>query len=361
MPDSDHPRKRITMRDIAEACGVNHATVSRALQDSPLISAETRRKIREAADRLGYRPDPMVSALVKYRNSFIDRKSSVRMAILIGRYLKDHWQGLIRACREYADRLGYDFEEYYWDPAISGERHSEILRSRGVRGIILTSLTDSQAIECLELRWEYFSVVMVGRVIEEPRLNEVLSGTFQSVRLCLRKVYELGYKRPGLLVLDRLNARSSDRLRSSYVGFMSMMPESMRLDPLVIDETHKKETPERIRNWMETCRPDVVITFGFLRYLLYDMGFRFPENLGFVVLDLPNQDCTDRDYSGVLLMLREIADSAVKQLHNQITSGEMGVPNHPRSIQIDTVWNPGDTVRQVGPPVPMDVPAYLMR
>jgi DNA-binding LacI/PurR family transcriptional regulator len=55
-----------TMRDIAVAAGVSQSTVSRVLNDKPTrvpIAAETRTRVLEAAQRLGYRPNPLARGL----------------------------------------------------------------------------------------------------------------------------------------------------------------------------------------------------------------------------------------------------------------------------------------------------------
>ena len=44
----------VTIKDIAEETGLSPATVARALGDNGPARPETRRKVREAADRLGY-------------------------------------------------------------------------------------------------------------------------------------------------------------------------------------------------------------------------------------------------------------------------------------------------------------------
>lgn len=63
----DPARNRMaTMRDIAAASGVSRSTVSRVLNDAPTrvpIPAKTRERVHEAAQRLGYRPNPMARAL----------------------------------------------------------------------------------------------------------------------------------------------------------------------------------------------------------------------------------------------------------------------------------------------------------
>ena len=53
--DSEHERP--TLKTIAAATGLAVATVSRALKDAPDIGEETKRRVRETAARLGYRPN----------------------------------------------------------------------------------------------------------------------------------------------------------------------------------------------------------------------------------------------------------------------------------------------------------------
>ena len=49
--------RRPTLKTIAELCGLGVPTVSRALNDSPEIGAETKRRIRQIAEEIGYVPD----------------------------------------------------------------------------------------------------------------------------------------------------------------------------------------------------------------------------------------------------------------------------------------------------------------
>lgn len=60
MTDSDTgttPAERPTLKTIATATGLAIATVSRALKDAPDIGEETKKRVRETALRLGYRPN----------------------------------------------------------------------------------------------------------------------------------------------------------------------------------------------------------------------------------------------------------------------------------------------------------------
>jgi LacI family transcriptional regulator len=60
-----------TIYDIAELAGVNPSTVSRALNKPGRINAVTEAKIREAAKRLNYRPNPMARSLPTGRTKML--------------------------------------------------------------------------------------------------------------------------------------------------------------------------------------------------------------------------------------------------------------------------------------------------
>lgn len=68
------PRSRgadVTIRDIADELGMSHATVSRALHDHAAISAPTKARVREAAQRLGYIPNSGARALRQVQSRLI--------------------------------------------------------------------------------------------------------------------------------------------------------------------------------------------------------------------------------------------------------------------------------------------------
>ncbi|TCH98299.1 LacI family transcriptional regulator [Roseococcus sp. SYP-B2431] len=54
---------RVTIREVAKAVGVSEATVSNALADKPIVTAETKARVRRAAEELGYHISPIARAL----------------------------------------------------------------------------------------------------------------------------------------------------------------------------------------------------------------------------------------------------------------------------------------------------------
>ena len=60
----------VTMKKIAELCGVSRGTVDRALNGRGRVNAETAAMIRKMAKQLGYEPNPAGKALAARKNNF---------------------------------------------------------------------------------------------------------------------------------------------------------------------------------------------------------------------------------------------------------------------------------------------------
>ena len=60
-----------SIKDVARVAGVSHSTVSRALQNSPVVNPKTAAKIRRIARDLGYRPSAVARGLVTQKTRTI--------------------------------------------------------------------------------------------------------------------------------------------------------------------------------------------------------------------------------------------------------------------------------------------------
>jgi LacI family gluconate utilization system Gnt-I transcriptional repressor len=65
------PRNPLTLRDVAEACGVSEMTVSRVLRNRGEVSAATRERVLAAARALGYVPNKIAGALASQRVNLV--------------------------------------------------------------------------------------------------------------------------------------------------------------------------------------------------------------------------------------------------------------------------------------------------
>lgn len=63
--------RQVSIKDIARIARVSHPTVSRALQNSPLVNRATAAKIRKIAEAAGYRPSAVARGLVTRRTKTV--------------------------------------------------------------------------------------------------------------------------------------------------------------------------------------------------------------------------------------------------------------------------------------------------
>ena len=90
---------RITLKDIAIACGYSANTVSRALRNDRRLSDATRSLIRETADRMGYIPNTMASSLRSGRSRMI--------AVIVNDLHNQHYCDLINRMDRELRAQGY--------------------------------------------------------------------------------------------------------------------------------------------------------------------------------------------------------------------------------------------------------------
>src|SRR3954470_14297607 len=198
----------VTMKTIAAQAGVTQATVSMCLANNPRIPPDTRARIQAVADRLGYRPNPYVSALMRIRRQGRAHREMPVIALVNGLDDPTAWRKTapttVRLMREGAvERAalrGYRTQEFWLhQDGMSADRFSGMLHARGIHGLLLGPLTFGAALPAL--KWEHFSAVRLGVPLPALTITTVCNDHFFSALQAVRECHRLGYRRPGLVML----------------------------------------------------------------------------------------------------------------------------------------------------------------
>lgn len=124
----------VSMKDIAKACGVSVATVSKVLNGYSDIGSETRKRVQQTAEEMGYYPNSSARALKTKKTFnlgvlFVDEAHSG--------LTHDFFAHILESVKSTAERHGYDIT--FTSSNIAGRKttYAEHCRYRGVDGVLI--------------------------------------------------------------------------------------------------------------------------------------------------------------------------------------------------------------------------------
>lgn len=342
--------ERISLRHIAEACGVSRNTVSLALRNHTSISEATRLKVHEAADRLGYVPDPEVSKLMVHLGKRKKPSGIVGEIAYVSTIASDdggpthlHY---FEPAKAFLEANGYRLTPFL----LHVEGHSEdelndILESRGIEGVIVAPLPPDRSE--VRLNWERLSGVAIGRRLTEPRLPHIDIDFYHSAYTCVKKLSELGYKRIGAAIpgLYDLSVRYS--ATSGYAGAMVSLGLG---NPIVLDQQALGVplTARLLKDWLKGNEIDAIVGYDFdlpeIKRLSRD-GWHIPEELGFAAVFFTEEGKSEM--SGVFPDSTGVGEAAAAQLIGAMRRTAYGAPRHSRVTLVEGLWQDGPTTRKV--------------
>jgi len=172
---------RATANDVARLAEVSVSTVSRALSASDKVSPETRRRVQDAAERLGYRPNRAARDLATGRTD--------NLGLVIPDLENPYFSSITKAVHSRAHTLGYQL--LVVDSDEDPRQETELVRrlARDVDGIIICSPRESD--EEILRHARTARVVLVNREVDG--LAAVSVDNADGVRQALRHLAALGH------------------------------------------------------------------------------------------------------------------------------------------------------------------------
>ncbi len=362
--DISKPVNRLlTLDDVAREAGVSKMTVSRALRAASECSEETRIRVRAAAERIGYKPNPIVTlfhAAVRRRsggyhatlgwiNDFEERGHHTKIL-----HLRRIWRG----AQLEAERCGFKLEEIWVEGAteLSTERralrYSQILQARGAPGAILPILRNAD----LALQpWTDISLVCLGGMVASmdarpitsafpERFHHVQSDFFSNIELACIALRARGYRRIGLFVSDWHNRHTGRQYEASFRIQMAEWPGADRVKLLITPEPCSVAEQEALLiAWVKKEKPDVVLcALGQTCDWLRKAGYSIPGDIGVAHIWL-SDDTTH--WSGIDPDLESVGAALVNWLLAQIQANARGTPKRVHRLSFLGQWSEGKTTR----------------
>lgn len=323
---------RVSLSTVAAELGISAMTVSRAMRGRPGVSPELQERIRAAAARLGYRPDPEIGRLMHHLRRGEKSGLSANLCAVTDFAADDEPRYCARLHRHAADHareLGFAFSVIRVGRARGGWPAAlRAIKARGVEGILLLPMVAPTDLG--DTGWDGFSVVSATSSVTSPRFHEVAPNHAANARLLIDHLAGLGHRRLGLVGLAPHARRTREALPAALAWHHARLGVSCA--PLLYEP---EETPDVVA-WARRERPDVVI-----------VG-RPPDLPGF-------REALDKAGIGVAWALANsraffdhapgfdecddlIGAAAIDTLSSLVIRGERGVPKVPTSVSITGRW-----------------------
>lgn len=209
-------KKRVTLKDVAQAAGVHVSTASRALDPNSKTSLTdtVSEKIKRIANELGYRPNRIAAGLRTNR--------TMSIGVMIPDITNTIFPPIVRGIESVLEPEGYASIVVNTDNIASREeRLMEVLRERGVDGIISAAAhRDDPGLS--ELVKQGVPFVTINRRVDQPTVPYVAHDEQVGLMLVLRHLFNLGHVHIGHIAGPSDLSTGQERLHAYISGCKSL-------------------------------------------------------------------------------------------------------------------------------------------
>ncbi|MFG6661420.1 LacI family DNA-binding transcriptional regulator [Sulfitobacter sp. 915] len=276
-------RKTVTIKDVAAEAKVSRATAARALNNYGYVGGDVSERVREAAQRLGYRHNRVAQALrrgelplIGFIPGDVQNPFFAQIAHDLDRSLRPRGHNLLIASSE--EDLDQEREVV------------ENLRSLSVRGFIVapTSVQDTRHFQ--QLAAEGTPIVMIDRHTDTVACDSIVVGNRGGAREAVNYLVANGHRRIAFLGDEARIFTARERLTGYRQALHENGIESDERLIAVSPSTTKHAVETAIRLFRQTPSPtalftvDSLMTTGAL-IALRSMGLSVPRDVSLVGFD----------------------------------------------------------------------------
>ncbi len=334
----------VTIRMIAEKCGCSTATVSKALNGAPDVSAETAERIRRTAEEMGYMPNAAARALKTSRSHsfgvlFEDATNSG--------LTHEFFSRILNSFKRRSEEMGYDI--CFISDRLGGWEisYAEHARYRHCDGVLIASVEFTDP-EVTELANCGIPVVAIDYIFDN--CGSVQSDNLQGIRDLVTHVYELGHRKIAFIHGED-TAVSKLRIAGFYRTCRDLgldIPEEYVVSGFYHDPATSGRLTQQLLELKDppTCilYPDDISYIGGMNQI-EKMGLSIPEDIstagydGIKISQILRPRLTTLRQDAELMGIR-----AAEELARAVEEGKLYIPDR---VMVPGTLLPGGTVKEL--------------
>lgn len=204
----------VTIKDIARLAQVSHTTVSRALNDSPLINSETKEKIKQLAQELGYSPNFNAKSLVMDRSYNIGLFFSTVQTGTSAGFFYETVRGVNAVVKEGYNLVVRGIDDY--------KTTYRSIHRKSFDGVIVMSQSANDDAFLRHLSEAGIPHVVLNRKVEGLQVVNILSDDAQGVYKAVRHMVKIGHRRIAIIEGSEMFHSTGERKE----GYLRALAES---------------------------------------------------------------------------------------------------------------------------------------
>ncbi|HDR88867.1 MAG TPA: LacI family transcriptional regulator [Bacteroidetes bacterium] len=271
---------RVTIKDIARELGVSPSTVSRALKDHPDISAETKKAVKELAEKYHYQPDAIALSLRSRQTRTI--------GVVIPEVVHHFFSSVISGIEDVAYHAGYQVMITQSNENYEREvRSIEALLNSRVDGILVSISKYTNHFNHLQkVLEEGVPLVFFDRACEEMEVDRVVVDDYFGAFRAVEHLIKMGCRRIAHFGSAQLLAIAQQRLH----GYINALKEyDMKVDERLIIQCDT--LPQALKMTGKVLDlsdpPDAIFAINDLTAagamkVIKERGLRIPEDIAIV-------------------------------------------------------------------------------
>jgi LacI family transcriptional regulator/LacI family fructose operon transcriptional repressor len=328
------------MTEIARLAGVHQTTVSRALRNDRRLPDATRERIQGVAREAGYRPNPLVSALVALRRSRHRARYQATLAFVANRTLDEAGGRHFAAGQAMAEQLGYKLDLFIiGQSGLAADRLDHMLAARGIHGIVIAPLPDAHS--ACHLTWERYCTVAIEYTFTFPAFDRVLHDSYGGMRTIMQECHRRRLRRVGL-TLSTGGSERTEELNSAAFWIEQKTGRFFSPIPPLIQPAWNTATFTR---WFERHRVNALVTSNALLgdFAAWCKTRRLEAGSDVHLINV-NVLAGGR-ISGITQNHAEIGATAVRLAIDKLTHNDRGIPAVRHTTLTPGSWHEGMSLR----------------